>query len=58
MAPKSPSEARMMLAEHGFQLTSSGHVQWSTGNPLHPRNWTIARKCYDITLILLFEAFT
>lgn len=47
------------LAEFGLEKTEDGqHVQWASGSALHPWHWSGARKFYDMTLILLLEAFT
>ncbi|CAG7960125.1 unnamed protein product [Penicillium salamii] len=36
----------------------SGNIRWAQTNPKHPRNWTRARKLWDIGLITLLEVYT
>ncbi|KAE8378046.1 major facilitator superfamily domain-containing protein [Aspergillus bertholletiae] len=44
------------LSEHHLELTPDGrYIRWHRGNPNHPRNWTVARKCFDTGLICLLD---
>ncbi len=46
-----------LLSYSGLKIGNDGYVQWATGNPAHPRNWSRARKAYDLGLILFLEFF-
>ncbi|OGM47176.1 MFS multidrug transporter [Aspergillus bombycis] len=46
------------LADHHLEQTPDGqYIRWHRDNPLHPRNWSILRKCFDTGLILLLDFF-
>lgn len=43
------------LLSLGLDIGESGYVVWRKDNPAHPRNWTGARKAFDIGLIAIFD---
>ncbi|KAJ5105863.1 hypothetical protein NUU61_003210, partial [Penicillium alfredii] len=44
------------LQKHCLDVTPDGQfVRWSRDNPLFPRNWSIARKSYDVGVICLLD---
>jgi hypothetical protein len=46
------------LSHLGLQLDEEGVVRWERSNKLHPRNWPMARKMYDISLIVILDFAT
>ncbi|KAK3673990.1 hypothetical protein LTR78_006192 [Recurvomyces mirabilis] len=42
----------------GVNISSKGLVSWRDDSPDHPRNWTHARKSYDIVVVAMLEFFT
>ncbi|KAJ6161444.1 MFS multidrug transporter [Penicillium chermesinum] len=49
------------VALHNLRLEldpDSGYIRWAPDNPKHPRNWPLARKVYDIGIIILLECYT
>lgn len=46
------------LDDFGVAISSNGFVRWSDNSPDHPRNWTLARKFYDIGVVATMEFFT
>lgn len=46
------------MDEFGVTILSNGLVKWSDNSPDHPRNWTPARKVYDIGVVATMEFFT
>lgn len=56
---KNDSTLESALREAQLELDpSSGHVRWTSKNPRHPRNWSLARKIWDIGIITLLEVYT
>lgn len=52
-------QLHLLLAQNGLKMASDElHVQWAMGNRRHPRNWSIFRKAYDISLVVFLELFT
>ncbi|KAK5731543.1 hypothetical protein LTS12_027255, partial [Elasticomyces elasticus] len=45
-------------ANPGISISSAGVVTWRDDSPDHPRNWTTARKSYDIVVVGMLEFFT
>ena len=46
------------LADHHLEHTPDGqYIRWHRANPIHPRNWSVWRKCFDTGLILLLDFF-
>ncbi|CAG7930576.1 unnamed protein product [Penicillium olsonii] len=53
------SDLNLALREMQLELEPvTGRVRWNAANPKHPRNWSIARKVWDIGLIVLLELYT
>ncbi|KAK4579917.1 hypothetical protein LTR86_000118 [Recurvomyces mirabilis] len=46
------------LHDLGVNVSSKGIVSWGDDSPDHPRNWTHARKSYDIVVVAMLEFFT
>lgn len=47
-----------LLYENGLQYTPDGQfIRWSASNRKHPRNWPLAHKIYDTTLIIFLDCF-
>lgn len=46
------------MDDFGVTILSNGLVGWSNNSPDHPRNWTHARKFYDIGVVATMEFFT
>jgi hypothetical protein len=46
------------MDDFGVTISSNGLVRWSNNSPDHPRNWTPARKFYDIGVVAMMEFFT
>ena len=48
------------LEDQGLERTGDekNTVRWAFMNPRHPRNWSLRRKAYDITIIILLEFYT
>ena len=42
----------------GVDISSKGVISWRDDSPDHPRNWTHARKSYDIVVVAMLEFFT
>ena len=42
----------------GLRLEGVDHVKWRRDAAVHPRNWSMARKTFDTSLILLLDLFT
>lgn len=55
---KVPLHVAAALAYRGFNVDASGKVTWRFNSPLHPRNWSSARKIYDAAVICFLEMFT
>lgn len=55
-----PASSRLsILQEHGLECTADGqYVRWSRSNPRHPRNWSKARKIWDLGLIIWVDVYT
>lgn len=55
-----PASSRLsILQEHGLEFTADGqYVRWSRSNPRHPRNWSKARKIWDLGLIIWVDVYT
>ncbi|KAJ5950779.1 uncharacterized protein N7479_009192 [Penicillium vulpinum] len=56
-----PDQANIqsLLDENGLEYTPDGEfIRWSASNKHHPRNWPIARKIYDSSLIIFLDLFT
>lgn len=50
---------RVVLSEYELELTPDGeHVRWSFSNKKHPRNWPLARKIFDTSMIVFLDLFT
>ncbi|CAG8961535.1 hypothetical protein HYFRA_00013953 [Hymenoscyphus fraxineus] len=49
---------RAHLSDLGLELDSEGIVRWERSNKLHPRNWSLSRKLYDISLIVILDFAT
>lgn len=48
----------VLLHEHSLELTPDGkYVRWLRDHPKHPRNWSGARKTYDLILLCLLDLF-
>ncbi|PYH87343.1 MFS multidrug transporter [Aspergillus ellipticus CBS 707.79] len=44
------------LLKHGLEFTNDGQfIRWGKDNKKHPRNWSNARKFYDIGLIFILD---
>lgn len=53
------SSLELALRESHLELDpKTGYVRWASTNPKHPRNWSMARKVWDIGLITLLELYT
>jgi hypothetical protein len=46
------------LQQQGLHLTESGYATWSKEHGEYPRNWSTARKTYDIVVVLFLEFYT
>lgn len=46
------------LQQLGLVLEEEGYVKWRPDCAGHPRNWSIPRKAFDTSLILLLDLFT
>lgn len=55
---KVPLHVATALAHRGLDVDASGKVTWRSNSPLHPRNWSTARKTYDTAVICFLEMFT
>lgn len=44
--------------DFGVTISSDGLVSWTNDSLDHPRNWTLARKFYDIGIVATMEFFT
>lgn len=58
-----PDEAPLSLKESldVFSLEWTPNqklIRWATGNPRHPRNWSMARKVYDTSVLIWLDLFT
>ncbi|CZR53513.1 related to MFS multidrug transporter [Phialocephala subalpina] len=42
----------------GLRLIEDGYVKWREDATFHPRNWSTARKAFDVSLVLLLDLFT
>lgn len=47
------------LASHGLELDPEhpDHVRWAQDGTSHPRQWRTYRKIYNLSFIMLYEAF-
>lgn len=53
------SDLDLALRESHLELDAkTGYIRWASTNPKHPRNWSLARKAWDIGLITLLELYT
>lgn len=53
------SDLDLALRESHLELDpKTGYIRWASTNPKHPRNWSLARKAWDIGLITLLELYT
>ncbi|KAJ5354508.1 hypothetical protein N7541_005552 [Penicillium brevicompactum] len=53
------SDLDLALRESHLELDpKTGYIRWASTNPKHPRNWSLARKTWDIGLITLLELYT
>jgi hypothetical protein len=46
------------LSRHGLELSATDHVQWKSDCIDHPRNWSLWRKIYDTSIVMLLEFYT
>lgn len=46
------------MDDFGVTILPNGLVSWNKNSPDHPRNWTPARKFYDIGVVATMEFFT
>lgn len=46
------------LDRYGLEIDAAGYIGWRKDSPDHPRNWSVWRKTYDISLVMLFELYT
>jgi hypothetical protein len=46
------------LSQEGLRRTDSGYVEWSKEHREYPRNWSVKRKAYDISVIIFFEFYS
>nr|XP_036585692.1 MFS multidrug transporter [Colletotrichum truncatum]KAF6795743.1 MFS multidrug transporter [Colletotrichum truncatum] len=46
------------LARFGVERRDDGLINWRRDCKSHPRNWSLARKTFDTTVIILFELYT
>lgn len=52
------NDIQLLLHKHGLEYTPDGGlIRWSASNSQHPRNWSIARKFYDTSLIIFLDLF-
>jgi len=52
------SRAEAVLSEHELEFTPDGQlVRWRRDNKLHPRNWPLPRRVYDISIIFFLDLF-
>lgn len=42
----------------GLRIVENGYVKWRDDALMHPRNWPVPRKAFDISLVLLLDLFT
>lgn len=54
----SSSDCEQQIARRGLQKTESSHLQWDKTNEEYPRNWSTARKTYDVAVIVFLEFYT
>ncbi|KAI9162727.1 major facilitator superfamily transporter [Paramyrothecium foliicola] len=47
-----------ILAAEGLERNADGLIGWQKDSPDHPRNWTIQRKLYALSIIILLELYT
>jgi hypothetical protein len=57
-APAHSEEHRSHLRALGLELDEDGVVRWERSNELHPRNWSLGRKLYDISLVVTLDFAT
>ncbi|KAK1149558.1 hypothetical protein N8T08_005107 [Aspergillus melleus] len=47
------------LHQYGLRLADNGRsVVWKSDNPRHPRNWSTARKVYDVSWVIFLDLFS
>jgi len=52
------NEHAQLLEQLGLRFGDDGYVKWRFDCEAHPRNWTLSRKAFDTTLILMLDLFT
>lgn len=53
---KVPLHVAATLAHRGFSVDEIGMVTWRANSPLHPRNWSMSRKTYDVSSLHLVSS--
>ena len=51
-------DERQQLLEYGLERRADGLIYWDSGSKDHPRNWSMWRKVFDTTIIILLEFYT
>lgn len=47
------------LDRYGLEVDAvSGYIRWRKDSRDHPRNWSVWRKTYDTSLVMLLELYT
>ncbi|KAH7311226.1 major facilitator superfamily transporter [Stachybotrys elegans] len=47
-----------MLSQAGLERDAAGLIRWRRDSSDHPRNWTLGRKLFSVSVIILLELFT
>jgi hypothetical protein len=53
-----PLDERSTLASYGLQRKANGLIGWHPDSKDHPRNWSLGRKAFDTTVVVLLEFYT
>lgn len=51
-------KSAQVFKQLGLRIVENGYVKWRDDALMHPRNWSVSRKAFDITLVLLLDLFT
>lgn len=52
------TDETVTLARYGVERRADGLINWQRDCKTHPRNWSVRRKTFDTTVIILFELYT